>query len=341
MKDGPRSPIGKDDPPSQPRLALQAGDKKADRRLLMQSQSLNQRSAKRQHVSQQQARSRRIRTLIAGGILALAVLIVASSLLLIIGEKLIGQPIARIPLYTPRAIAGRPTNTSPPATATSAAPTAATVPTPETTANLMPTEKSAPAETKVDVEAENETTDQAGALTFAVPVNGSVSTGFSAIHAALDFDAPAGTAVVASAAGQVVFAGWSQRGHGNLVVVNHALGWQSWYAHLESFSVSVGDWVCRSCPIGSVGNTGFSSAPHLHFEIRHGCTFYDLFTGATLSGDVGANYRYDPFGTPICQATASPPTPSDGTITPDTEPGTNSGTPTEGKGLSDPGTSAP
>lgn len=339
MKDGPRSPGGEKNPPPHAQRALQAADTRPGRRLSTQYPTLNKRSAEQQHVSHQLARDRRIQNLIAGGILALAALFVASTLLLIIGEKLIGQPIARIPLYTPRAITARPTNTSPPATPP--APAATAVPTPETTATLMPTEEPAPEETKVDLEAENETPDQAEALTFAVPVNSSVSTGFSAIHPALDFDATVGTAVVASAAGRVVFAGWSQRGHGNLVVIDHGLGWQSWYAHLERFSVSVGDWVCHSCPIGSVGNTGFSSAPHLHFEIRHGCTFYNLFTGATLSDDVGANYRFDPFGTPICVGTASPPTPSNGTINPDTEAGTNPVTPTGGKGLSDPDTSNP
>ena len=198
-----------------------------------------------------------------------------------------------------------------------------------------------PAETKTPVDAETATQARPESLAFAVPVDGSVSTGFSPIHPALDFDAPVGTTVVASAGGRVVFAGWSQRGHGNLVVVNHDLGWQSWYAHLESFSVSAGDWVCRNCPIGSVGNTGFSSDPHLHFEIRHGCTFYNLFSGETLSGGVGANYRYDPFGTPICLATATPPPPSDGPIPSATEPGGNAITPPGDNSLDDPDASDP
>jgi murein DD-endopeptidase MepM/ murein hydrolase activator NlpD len=271
--------------------------------------------------------------------LALALCFAASSLFLVIGERLIGPPVARIPLYTPRAIAVPPTPTAPAPTSTSQPTTA--VPALAPTAALVPTQTPMPVQTDTQVTAETETQDRPGSLAFAVPVNGSVSTGFSAIHPALDFDAPVGTTVVASAGGRVVFAGWSQRGHGNLVVVNHDLGWQSWYAHLERLSVSTGEWVCRNCPIGTVGNTGFSSDPHLHFEIRHGCTFYNLFNGETLSRGIGANYRFDPLGTPICEDAATPHPPSTVPITPDTEPRGDAVTPAAGESLDDPDVADP
>jgi murein DD-endopeptidase MepM/ murein hydrolase activator NlpD len=330
MKDEPRSPGGEEGLPAQTRPAYPFST---------QLPAVNPGSAEQQHVSRQPARTGRNHKLVAGGILALALLFAAASLCLIIGEKLIGPPVTRIPLYTPRPIAVRPTHTAPPATPR-AQPTTA-VPALDPTAALVPPQTPMPVQTETKVTAENAAQDRPGSLAFAVPVIGSVSTGFSPIHPALDFDAPVGTTVVATAGGRVVFAGWSQRGHGNLVVVNHDLGWQSWYAHLESLSVGTGEWVCRNCAIGTVGNTGFSSDPHLHFEIRHGCTFYNLFSGETLSDGVGANYRYDPFGTPICLTTATPPPPSDGPITPDTEPSGNASTPTAHTRMDDPDAADP
>jgi murein DD-endopeptidase MepM/ murein hydrolase activator NlpD len=186
---------------------------------------------------------------------------------------------------------------------------------------------------EAEAKAEDAVEMSAVAPGFAVPVSGEVSVGFSKIHPALDFDAPVGTAVAATADGWVIFAGWNPRGSGNLVVISHASGWESWYAHLDSFAVSAGDWVCRSCPIGTVGNTGFSSGPHLHFEIRQGCSFYNLFTGERLSNGVAASYRYDPFGVPVCVAEANTPPPSGGPA-PGRSPSTGDSIETEGdKGL--------
>jgi len=68
--------------------------------------------------------------------------------------------------------------------------------------------------------------------------------------------------------------GWSPRGlhtggYGNLVVITHRLGFESWYAHQSRIAVSVGQSVVGGQTIGYVGSTGHSTGPHLHFEVRH------------------------------------------------------------------------
>ena len=87
-------------------------------------------------------------------------------------------------------------------------------------------------------------------------------------HHGLDFPAPSGTAVTAGGVGVVRFAGWDTGGYGNLVVVTHRLGYESWYAHLASVSVVRGQSVSGGTILGGVGSTGRSTGPHLHFEVR-------------------------------------------------------------------------
>jgi len=88
-------------------------------------------------------------------------------------------------------------------------------------------------------------------------------------HTGLDFPANKGTTVGAAGRGTVAFAGWNTGGYGNLVVVIHRLGYESWYAHLSTIAVSPGQYVVGGTPIGAVGSTGHSTGPHLHFEVRH------------------------------------------------------------------------
>ena len=87
-------------------------------------------------------------------------------------------------------------------------------------------------------------------------------------HHGVDFPALSGTAVTAGGVGTVRFAGWNTGGYGNLVVVTHRLGYESWYAHLASVSVSAGQAVSGGSILGGVGSTGRSTGPHLHFEVR-------------------------------------------------------------------------
>jgi peptidoglycan hydrolase-like protein with peptidoglycan-binding domain len=87
-------------------------------------------------------------------------------------------------------------------------------------------------------------------------------------HPGIDYPASAGTPVAAAGHGVVVFAGWDTTGYGNLVVVEHPLGVRSMYAHLSSIAVRRGQQVLAGSRVGLVGTTGFSTGPHLHFELR-------------------------------------------------------------------------
>jgi murein DD-endopeptidase MepM/ murein hydrolase activator NlpD len=87
-------------------------------------------------------------------------------------------------------------------------------------------------------------------------------------HPGIDIALPEGTTVVASDTGTVTFAGWNIYGFGNLIVVNHGNGFETLYAHLSGISVVPGQIVYQGNVIGSTGNTGNSSGPHIHFEVR-------------------------------------------------------------------------
>lgn len=86
-------------------------------------------------------------------------------------------------------------------------------------------------------------------------------------HAGIDFTAPQGTEVYATGDGVVTNADAKQRDYGNMVEIDHGFGYQTRYAHLAKISVKVGQQVKRGELIGQVGNTGLSTAPHLHYEV--------------------------------------------------------------------------
>lgn len=90
-------------------------------------------------------------------------------------------------------------------------------------------------------------------------------------HSGVDLAAPAGTPVFAAADGTVTFIGW-QRGFGNLVSIRHASPYSTYYAHLKSFAPKLryGARIKRGERLGSVGQTGDVTGPHLHFEVRRG-----------------------------------------------------------------------
>ncbi len=87
-------------------------------------------------------------------------------------------------------------------------------------------------------------------------------------HRAIDVALPEGSAAVAADTGTVTYAGWNNTGYGYLIVVNHGNGYETFYAHLRGVNVAVGQVVVQGQVIGATGNTGNSSGPHIHFEVR-------------------------------------------------------------------------
>lgn len=88
----------------------------------------------------------------------------------------------------------------------------------------------------------------------------------SKMHTGMDFTAPRGTDIFATGNGRVTFAGRNS-GYGNHVIINHGYGYETLYAHMTNMSVRVGETVTRGQKIGTVGSTGVSTSPHLHYEV--------------------------------------------------------------------------
>ena len=86
-------------------------------------------------------------------------------------------------------------------------------------------------------------------------------------HSGLDIGLVTGDPIYASDGGTIIYRGWSG-GYGNLIVVYHGRGYQTFYAHLSEIWVECGQNVQRGEAIGAGGSTGYSTGPHLHFEIR-------------------------------------------------------------------------
>jgi Peptidase family M23/Putative peptidoglycan binding domain len=109
-------------------------------------------------------------------------------------------------------------------------------------------------------------------LRFGRPVRAPIGDVFgprgNRFHTGVDFTAWYRTPVVAARAGRVRVAGWTAGGYGKLVVIRHRPGVRTYYAHLRSINVRVGQRVSAGRLIGRVGSTGNSTGPHLHFEIR-------------------------------------------------------------------------
>ncbi|WP_455357261.1 M23 family metallopeptidase [Streptomyces sp. SYSU K217416] len=138
-----------------------------------------------------------------------------------------------------------------------------------------PAKKSAPAEKAATAATAASDKGTANASGFTAPVDASVSTPYrmsgsmwsSGYHTGVDFAAGSGTSVKSIGPGTVVSAGWSGS-YGNEVVIQHADGTYSQYAHLSALSVSSGQSVSGGQQIGLVGSTGNSTGPHLHMEVR-------------------------------------------------------------------------
>jgi murein DD-endopeptidase MepM/ murein hydrolase activator NlpD len=106
---------------------------------------------------------------------------------------------------------------------------------------------------------------------FDWPTHGPLTSTFGVrngiIHSGIDIAAPAGTPVVASAAGEVAYRG-KLRGYGNLLILKHSSMYTTVYAHLKSAKALENQWVAQGEVIGTVGDSGESTGSHLHFEIR-------------------------------------------------------------------------
>ncbi len=87
-------------------------------------------------------------------------------------------------------------------------------------------------------------------------------------HAGLDFSAPIGTEIFTTGDGKVISTKKSRRGYGNTILIDHGFNYVTKYSHLASFKVRKGQQVKRGQVIGTVGNTGKSTAPHLHYEVQ-------------------------------------------------------------------------
>lgn len=90
-------------------------------------------------------------------------------------------------------------------------------------------------------------------------------------HPGLDFDADVGTPIKATGNGVVIAAGVTESGYGIQVVIDHGFGYKTRYAHMSRTEVALGQQIKRGDVLGYSGNTGYSTGPHLHYEvIKHG-----------------------------------------------------------------------
>ncbi|MBE3035267.1 MAG: M23 family metallopeptidase [Actinobacteria bacterium] len=109
------------------------------------------------------------------------------------------------------------------------------------------------------------------------PVNGPIMSpfgyrihpilGYRKLHTGIDFGVGYGTPIHASDSGTVIYATWMS-GYGNVIIIDHGRGISTLYAHQSSLAVGNGARVSRGQVVGYVGSTGFSTGPHLHFEVR-------------------------------------------------------------------------
>lgn len=108
---------------------------------------------------------------------------------------------------------------------------------------------------------------------FHMPIKGDLSSHFGwrryRYHYGIDVRLNRGDTIYAAFDGKVRYARYNSGGYGNLVVLRHYNGTESYYAHLSQFLVDTNEYVRAGTPIGLGGSTGRSTGPHLHFEIRY------------------------------------------------------------------------
>lgn len=160
-------------------------------------------------------------------------------------------------------------------------------PTPTFTLTPTPTYTFTPDRTKLvqrlgpTIVAYDEPSTFSGCAPRGFPVAGVLTKLFSPDHRGIDLGVYVGTPVDATHSGVVVYADWSNLGYGYLVVVQSGI-YTTYYAHLSDISVEVGDSVTFGQIVALSGNTGNSSGPHLHYEVRVNDIEIDPFTFETL-----------------------------------------------------------
>lgn len=93
---------------------------------------------------------------------------------------------------------------------------------------------------------------------------------WNSFHKGIDIAGNIGDDVLVAIDGEVIYSEYNDGGYGNLIIVKHDNDMETYYAHLSDFYIKVGDKVKKGDIIGAIGNTGFSTGPHLHFELRVG-----------------------------------------------------------------------
>jgi murein DD-endopeptidase MepM/ murein hydrolase activator NlpD len=109
-----------------------------------------------------------------------------------------------------------------------------------------------------------------GAGNFVWPASGSITQKFWSHHRAIDIGGYEGAPVVASDSGFVVYAGWDDSGYGRMLLIDHGNGWHTLYAHLDMYLVDYEQSVAQGQQIGTMGQTGNATGPHLHLEMWQG-----------------------------------------------------------------------
>lgn len=168
------------------------------------------------------------------------------------------------------------------APATTAAPTVAATPAPSSTVQPLTapvtTASTEPAPTIQPAQPQQITAapQASGADKFRWPAQGRLIADFRASRGTgINIELPEGTAIHAAENGTVIYTGDTVEGYGNLVLVRHANGYVSAYAHLKEISVTKGQVISRGDIIGAAGMTGSVTRPQLHFELRQGATPVD------------------------------------------------------------------
>ena len=223
-----------------------------------------------------------------------------------------GQYNAKIPTVTASAdstaVAAAPAPAAPVAAAAptptpAATPAAAPTPAATTPAVTVPSSVSVTVGSSLPVSGDlvasvtvDGSTVQTPKFTFQWPVRGTISSdyggryifGSNSFHRGIDIPVPLGTAIRAAAAGTVSFSG-EQGSYGNLVVIDHGNGFQSYYGHNSKLLVEKGDVVQKNQVIAAAGSTGRSTGNHCHFEVHYKGQVVDPMNYLPSQNDAPAN----------------------------------------------------